>query len=77
MKRTVIGGFLSLIGTLLVAALLFCIGDNLVDGYTTPPGRFWSTVFELDLTLPLILSVLLLLLGLVVLGIEYFKKDAS
>ena len=75
MKRVLIGGFLSLLGTIWGLAVTLFVGNNLVSGWSTPPGRFLCSVFELEMTLPLAISVLFILLGLVILGIEYFKKD--
>lgn len=38
MKRVLIGGFLSLIGSIWAMAVLFVAGSNLTSGWTTPPG---------------------------------------
>lgn len=75
MKRTLIGGMLSLLGTIWGMAVLLFVGNNLVSSWSTPPGRFWTTVAETGMALPFIVSVLFVALGLVIMGIEYFKKD--
>lgn len=75
MKRAIIGGFLSLIGTIWGLAVLIFVGSNLVSMWSTPPGRFLTTLSETGMTLPLVSASILLLLGLVIMGIEYFKKD--
>ena len=75
MKRVLIGGFLSLIGTIWELAIIVFVGNNLVSGWSTPPGRFLSTVIETGMTSPMIIATLLLLVGLLIMGIEYFKKD--
>ncbi len=76
MKKVLIGGFLSLLGTLWAMGLLFFISNNLVLCWDTPPGCFWTTVAEYKMGLPLFAAFLLFALGLVLMGIEYFKKEA-
>lgn len=76
MKRAIIGGFLSLIGTIWGLAVLNFVGNNLVSSWDTPPGRFLTTLSKRGMTLPLVSASILLLLGLVIMGIEYFKKDS-
>ena len=46
MKKTIIGGFLSLIGSIWTLAILIAAGNNLVSSLTTPPGRLLSTAPE-------------------------------
>ena len=40
------------------------------------PGRFWATVAEYNMGVPIFAAFLLFALGLVLMGIEYFKKEA-
>ncbi len=75
MKRTLIGGFLSLLGTIWGLAVILFVSNNMVNNWYTPPGRFLTTVWETSMTAPFVLAVFFLLLGLVIMGIEYFKKD--
>lgn len=75
MKRVLIGGFLSLLGTIWGMAVLLFVGNNMASAWSTPPGRFLTTVAETGLTLPFAVSILFVALGLVIMGIEYFKKD--
>ena len=75
MKKTVIGGVLTLLGTIWGMAVLLYVGNNLVSGWATPPGRFLTTVLETGMTFPLLLSAVLLALGLAAMGVEYFRKD--
>ena len=75
MKRSIIGGFLALIGTIWGLAVLNMASDNLVSGWTTPPGRLLTTVAEQGLAPVLTGALLLLALGLIIMGIEYFRKD--
>lgn len=42
MKRVLIGGFLSLIGSIWAMAVLFVAGSNLTSGWTTPPGEIYD-----------------------------------
>ena len=75
MKKVLIGGFLSLIGSIWALAVIFIVGNNLVSGWATPPGRFLSTVASLHLTLVFVLSVALTVLGIGIMGVEFFRKE--
>lgn len=75
MKRAMIGGVLSLLGTIWGMAVLLYVGNHLVSAWATPPGRFLATVLETGMTFPLLLSVALLVLGLAAMGVEYFRKE--
>lgn len=74
MKKAIIGGFLSLIGTIWGLAIIVFAGNNMVSGWSTPPGRFLTTVSESGMTLPMVIAFLLLA-GLLIMGIEYFRKE--
>ena len=75
MKRALIGGFLSLIGSIWALAIMFIAGNNLVSGWSTPPGRFLTTVMKMDLMFLLILSVMLVILGMIIMAVEFFRKE--
>lgn len=77
MKRALIGGFLALIGSIWSAAIFIACGMNLVSGWSTPPGRFLTTVSEMNLTLPLVLAVIVTLIGLAILVKAYFTRDKN
>ena len=75
MKKSLIGGFLTLSGTMGTAILLGVAGMNPASGWTTPPGRFICTILENGTALPLLGFLVILAAGLLVLGVEYFRKD--
>ena len=75
MKRAVIGGFLSLIGSIWTLAVVFVAGNNLVDGWSTPPGRFLTTIIELGLTFLFAISILLVIVGILIMIVEFFRKE--
>ncbi|SCL89382.1 MULTISPECIES: hypothetical protein [Tissierellales] len=50
MKKVVIGGVLSLIGTLGLLTVCIIVANDVVSGWSTPPGRFMTTVFSLGMT---------------------------
>lgn len=75
MKRALIGGFLSLLGTIWGLAVIVFVGNNLVSGWSTPPGRFLTSVSETGMAFPFVLSILFVVLGLVIMAIEFFRKD--
>lgn len=75
MKRALIGGFLSLVGSIWSLAIVFIAGNNLVTSWNTELGRFWSTIIEMNLMPLFILFVVMTALGLVILAIEFFRKE--
>ncbi|MCI5847504.1 MAG: hypothetical protein MRZ98_07655 [Clostridiales bacterium] len=76
MKRTIIGGFLSIIGSVWTLAIAFMAANNLVSGWTTPPGRFLTTVLEMGLTFMFALGVLFVVVGIAIMAIEFSRKDS-
>ena len=75
MKRALIGGFLSLIGSIWSLAIVFIAGNNLVTSWDTQLGRLWSTVIEMGLMFLFILSVVFIVLGVVLMAVELFRKE--
>ena len=75
MKKVLIGGFISLIGSIWALAIIFIAGKNLVSGWSTPPGRFLTTVMKMDLMFPFILSVVLVIIGMMIMVVEFFRKE--
>lgn len=75
MKRALIGGFISLIGSIWTLAIVLIAANNLTSAWSTPPGRFLSTISELNLTFLFIISTAFVILGFVLMVIEYFRKD--
>ena len=69
MKRVLIGGFLSLIGSIWAMAVLF------VAGWTPPPGRFMTTVAEMGLSEVFGMAILFVVLGIVIMMVELFRRD--
>ena len=68
-------GFLSLIGTIWGLAIIVFVGKNLTSSWPTPPGRFLTTVIELNMVTPMVIVFIFLIFGLIVMGVEYFKKE--
>lgn len=75
MKRAIIGGFLSIIGSVWTLAITFMAANNLVSSWATPPGRFLTTVSEMGLTVLFALGVLFVAVGIAIMAIEFFRKD--
>ena len=75
MKRALIGGFISLIGSIWALAITLLAVNDLVDAWSTPPGRFLTTVSELHLMVFFVISVVLVVLGIILMVIEYFRKE--
>ena len=77
MKRALIGGFISLIGSIWALGIIFMGFDNLVSEWPTPPGRLLTTVSELGMMPWFAVSVVFVLLGVVLMVVEYFHKENS
>lgn len=75
MKKVLIGGFLSMIGSIWALAVILLAANNLTSGWSTPPGRLLTTISELDMTLLFAISIALVLLGIVLMLVEYFRKE--
>jgi len=75
MKRVVIGGFISLIGSIWALAVVFIAANNLVSSWHTPPGRFMETVIHMDLLLVFALSLVFVFGGIVIMLLELFRKE--
>ena len=75
MKKAVIGGMLSLIGSIWALAALLFASNNLVSGWSTPPGRLLTTLSELQLMPYFVIAIVFVALGITLMAIEYFKAD--
>ena len=75
MKKTLIGGFLALIGSIWAVVILAVAGNNLVTEWNPDTGRLWSTVSDMRLMFPFILAAVIAVIGIVVIVVELFKKD--
>lgn len=75
MKKVLIGGFLSLTGSIWAMMVMFVSGNNLTSGWSTPPGRFMTTVAEMGLTEVFGMAILLVVLGIAVMLVELVRKD--
>ena len=75
MKKVLIGGFTSLIGSIWSLAIAFIVGNNLVTAFDRDVGRVWSTILEMKLLFPFILCVVLIFFGIVLMAVELFRKE--
>lgn len=75
MKQVLAGGFLSLVGSIWALAVVFITGNDLVSGWSTPPGRFLTTVSEMGLTVLFAAAVTLVIAGIIIIAVGLFGKD--
>ena len=75
MKKVLIGGFTSLLGSIWALAIVFIAGNNLVSSWNTHLGRFLTTIIEMDLLLIFIISVVFVVLGIIIMAVEMFRKE--
>lgn len=74
MKRTLIGCWLALLGTIWGAGVIIAASQMLVDSWNPSIGRLMTTILERQLLFPAIISALFVVLGLMIMAIEFFKK---
>lgn len=77
MKRTVIGGFLSLLGTIWGLAVLVGASANLVSDWSTPPGRLLTTISQMVLMPVFAISLIFVGLGVGIMVYEFFHKEKA
>ena len=75
MKRALIGGFYSLVGSIWVFAVLNAAGNNLANSWDSRLGRLLSTVVQMNLLPLLILAILLVIAGIGIMTVELFRKE--
>ena len=75
MKRAIIGGFISLIGSIWTLAGVCFSHKFSFNGWSTPPGKLLTQITESNLTVWFGVSIAMVVLGIVLMAIEYFKKD--
>ena len=75
MKKALVGGFLSLVGSIWAMVIMLVAGSNLVTEWNTEAGRFWSTVTDLRLMFPFILAAVIAVIGIIVMVIGLIEKD--
>lgn len=74
MKKVIIGGFLIVVSSLWAIVIGAYVQFNLASTYYGG-SRFWSSASQLGVIVPLIISLIILALGIIIMGIEYFRKD--
>lgn len=75
MKRAIIGGFISLIGSIWTLAVIISANNYSINGWSIPPGKLLTQITESNLTVWFGVSIAMVVLGIVLMAIEYFKKD--
>ena len=75
MKRAIIGGFVSLIGSIWSLAVIISANNYSIDGWTTPPGKLLTQIAQLNLIPWFVVSIILVLLGIILMVAELFRKD--
>ncbi|MCM1049552.1 MAG: hypothetical protein NC433_14135 [Clostridiales bacterium] len=73
MKKVIIGGFLAVVSSIWAIAIGAYVQFNLVSEWSG--SRFWSSASKLGLIVPLVISLIILAFGIVIMCIEYFRKD--
>lgn len=76
MKKVIIGIGLALVGAIMVLPMLIQISEysRTLGGWSTPPGKFLTILNDLSMIIPMGIASGILLLGVIILMIEYFKK---
>ena len=80
MKKVLIGGFLSLIGSIWELEMALVVEKNLASSWSTPPGRLLTTVQEMGLmalfpAAVFLVAVFLVIFGIFILLAELLRKE--
>ncbi|MBR5869483.1 MAG: hypothetical protein IKZ09_00475 [Clostridia bacterium] len=75
MKRVLIGGFFSLIGSIWVLPMIFYASENLVSSWPTRLGRLWTTMIQLNIMPMFVAAVVLIAVGITIMVTELFRKE--
>ena len=75
MKRAIIGGFISIIGSVWALAVIISANSYAIDGWTTPPGKLFDSDNGTNLVVWFGASIATVVLGIILMAIEYFRKD--
>lgn len=75
MKKVLIGGFLSIIGSIWALAMALVVENNLASSWSTPPGRLLTTVQEMGLMAVFLVAVFLVIFGIFILLAELLRKE--
>lgn len=73
MKKVVIGGFLAIVSSIWAITIGVYVQLNLASAWYG--SRFWSSASQLGVIIPLVISLIGLALGVVIMCVEYFRKD--
>lgn len=75
MKKVLVGGFISLIGSIWAVAIIMLAANNLTSEWSKFPGRLLTTIFELNMTILFIISIVFVVCGVGLMLTEYFRKE--
>lgn len=73
MKKVIIGGFLAIVSSIWAITIGAYVQFNLASEWSG--SRFWSSASQLGVIIPLVISLIGLALGVVIMCVEYFRKD--
>lgn len=79
-EKVLIGGFLSIIGSIWALAMALVVENNLASSWSTPPGRLLTTVQEMGLmalfpAAVFLVAVFLVIFGIFILLAELLRKE--
>ena len=69
-KNQVLGSILAICGSILSGSIIIASYNNIASYWETPPGRFIFTILENNLEIPLIISIILIIIGIVILVLD-------
>lgn len=75
MKRAIIGGFISIIGTIWTLAVIVYANSYAISEWRDPPGKLLTQISESNLGIWFAFFIATIILGIVIMAIEYFKQD--
>ncbi len=64
-----------MIGSIMMMTFSISESSMMTTGWSTPPGKFLSAIAEADVSFAFWASIIFIVLGCVILTIEYLKKE--
>lgn len=75
LKRAIIGGFISIIGSIWALAVIIYANSYAISEWRNPPGKLLTQISESNLGIWFAVSIATIVLGIILMVIEYFKQD--
>ena len=63
-------------GSIWALAVVISANNYTISGWSTPPGKLLTQIMEANLMVWFGISITTIILGVILMAVEYFKKDS-